>query len=128
MAAQSAHDTKKEADLKNAKAEAKLAKTTGVRSFYVTPELTTTANGGIELTLLCFTLPERKLLGEVSVKASGAPMPHLLRAIAPPRDQGRIADVRVGLAQLRAASRRPISPSVVTISRRAASQLMVRTS
>lgn len=52
-----------------------------LRGFYLMSNVDTTPTGGLKLTLVCFRYPERVLLGEVNVKAKGAPSDHLIRAL-----------------------------------------------
>jgi hypothetical protein len=54
-----------------------------LKGFVVNPELSTHAPAGLKLSLLVLTYPDRSILGEVSVKASGAGASELIRALAP---------------------------------------------
>jgi hypothetical protein len=54
-----------------------------LKGFVVNPELSTHPPSGLKLSLLVLTYPDRSILGEVSVKASGAGPSELIRALAP---------------------------------------------
>lgn len=54
-----------------------------LKGFMLKVELDSTPSGGLKVNLVCFTYPERSLLGEVNVKASGAQAADLIRAMAP---------------------------------------------
>jgi hypothetical protein len=54
-----------------------------LKGYLLMPELHSLPGGGIKLHMLCFTYPERALLGEVNVKASGGGPSDLIRALAP---------------------------------------------
>jgi len=54
-----------------------------LKGFVLNPELHTHPPGGVRMTLLVLTYPERSILGEVSVKARGAGMPALINALSP---------------------------------------------
>ena len=67
-------------DPKAAKAVIKKRK---MRGYELMAELSSMPNGGLRLSLLCFTYPERALMGEVTVKASGGKPKDLVKALAP---------------------------------------------
>jgi HEAT repeat protein len=54
-----------------------------LKGYYLMPKLQSLPSGGLKLVLVGFTYPEKSLLGEVTMKASGAPAPDLIRAIVP---------------------------------------------
>jgi len=54
-----------------------------LKGFMLKVELDSTPSGGLKVNLLCFTYPDRNLLGEVNVKASGGKTETLIRAMAP---------------------------------------------
>jgi len=54
-----------------------------LKGFMLKVELDSTPSGGLKVNLLCFTYPDRNLLGEVNVKASGGKTEALIRAMAP---------------------------------------------
>jgi HEAT repeat protein len=54
-----------------------------LKGFMLRVELDTTPSGGLKVNLVCFTYPERNLLGEVNVKASGGKPADMIRAMAP---------------------------------------------
>ncbi len=54
-----------------------------LKGFHLIAHVSSLPNNGLKLTVLCFNYPDKALQGEVSVKASGAPMPDLIRALAP---------------------------------------------
>jgi HEAT repeat protein len=58
-------------------------KALGVKGFLLRPEAEPQASGALKLRLLCLTYPDKAILGEVSVQASGAPPPDLIRALVP---------------------------------------------
>jgi hypothetical protein len=68
--------------------ESKAAATSVVRGrhmkgFALNPELHTYPPSGLRMSILVLTYPDHSILGEVSVKASGAGPPDLIRALAP---------------------------------------------
>jgi hypothetical protein len=67
----------------DAKAARAVLKTRKLKGFQLNPKLASTPDGGIRLILLGMTYPERKLLGEVTIKAAGAPPADLLQALVP---------------------------------------------
>jgi hypothetical protein len=72
------------APAKETKAAAKsVIKAKQLKGFYLRVELDRTNTGGLRLNLICFTYPDRSLLGEVNVKASGGQPADLIRALAP---------------------------------------------
>ena len=54
-----------------------------LKGYYLKIELDRTNTGALKLNLICFTYPDRSLLGEVNVKASGGQAADLIRALAP---------------------------------------------
>jgi len=54
-----------------------------LRGFLLRIELDTTPAGGLKVNLVCFTYPDKNLLGEVNVKASGGKVTDMIRAMAP---------------------------------------------
>lgn len=54
-----------------------------LKGYQLKVELQPAPSNGIKLHVVCFTYPERSLLGEVNVKASGAKAADLIRALAP---------------------------------------------
>jgi hypothetical protein len=54
-----------------------------LKGFMLRIELDTTPAGGLKVNLVCFSYPERNLLGEVNVKASGGKVTDMIRAMAP---------------------------------------------
>jgi len=54
-----------------------------LKGFMLMPELHSLPGGGIKLHMICLTYPEKALLGEVNVKASGGGAKDLIRALAP---------------------------------------------
>lgn len=65
------------------KAAKALIRKTKARGYELLAELSSLPNGGLRLSLLCFTYPDRALMGEVTVKASGAKPKDLVKALAP---------------------------------------------
>jgi len=54
-----------------------------LKGFMLKVELDSTPAGGLKVNLVCFTYPDRNLLGEVNVKASGGQVADMIRAMAP---------------------------------------------
>jgi len=54
-----------------------------LKGYMLRIELDTTPAGGLKLNLVCFTYPDRNLLGEVNVKASGGQVTDMIRVAAP---------------------------------------------
>lgn len=54
-----------------------------LKGFMLRIELDTTPAGGLKVNLVCFTYPDKNLLGEVNVKASGGKVTDMIRAMAP---------------------------------------------
>jgi len=54
-----------------------------LKGFLLRIELDTTPAGGLKVNLVCFTYPDKNLLGEVNVKASGGKVTDMIRAMAP---------------------------------------------
>jgi hypothetical protein len=54
-----------------------------MKGFVLNPELHTYPPSGLRMSILVLTYPDKSILGEVSVKASGAGPPDLIRALAP---------------------------------------------
>jgi hypothetical protein len=54
-----------------------------MKGFALNPELHTYPPSGLRMSILVLTYPDHSILGEVSVKASGAGPPDLIRALAP---------------------------------------------
>jgi hypothetical protein len=52
-----------------------------LKGYELHAELSAAPNGGLRLSILCFTYPGRSLLGEVSVKGAGAKPPVLVKAL-----------------------------------------------
>jgi hypothetical protein len=72
------------APAEESKADAKMViKSKQLKGYYIKVELDRTAAGGLKLNLICFTYPDRSLLGEVNVKAQGGQPADLVRALAP---------------------------------------------
>jgi hypothetical protein len=61
----------------------KVIKSRKLKGFMLKVELDSTPAGGLKVNLVCFTYPEKSLLGEVNVKASGGQAADLVRALAP---------------------------------------------
>lgn len=61
-----------------AKAQLKKRK---LKGYELHAEISPAPNGGMRLSILCFSYPGRSLLGEVSVKGAGAKPPALLKAL-----------------------------------------------
>lgn len=58
-------------------------KSKNLKGFMLKVELDSTPAGGLKVNLLCFTYPEKSLLGQVNVKASGGQVADMVRALAP---------------------------------------------
>jgi len=54
-----------------------------LKGYMLRVELDTTPSGGLKVNLVCFSYPDRNLLGEVNVKASGGKVADMIRAMAP---------------------------------------------
>lgn len=54
-----------------------------LKGFYIKVELDRSAAGELKMNLICFTYPDRSLLGEVNVKGSGAQPAAIIRKLAP---------------------------------------------
>lgn len=54
-----------------------------LKGFYIKVELDRSAAGELKMNLICFTYPDRSLLGEVNVKGSGAQPAAIVRKLAP---------------------------------------------
>jgi hypothetical protein len=54
-----------------------------LKGFMLRVELDTTPTGGLKVNLVCFTYPDKNLLGEVNVKASGGKAKDMILAMAP---------------------------------------------
>jgi hypothetical protein len=61
----------------------RVLKSKKLKGFMLKVELDSAPAGGLKLNLVCFTYPEKSLLGQVNVKASGAQAADLVRALAP---------------------------------------------
>lgn len=53
------------------------------RAYELVAELSSLPDGGLRLSVVCFSYPERTLQGEVSVKGKGGKPKDLVRALAP---------------------------------------------
>jgi hypothetical protein len=72
------------APAKETKAAAKkVLKARKLKGYQLKVELQPAPSDGLKLHVVCFTYPEKTLLGEVDVKASGAKAADLIRALAP---------------------------------------------
>jgi hypothetical protein len=67
----------------NPKQARSVLKTKKLRGYQLMPKLYSLPNGGLRLTLVGLTYPDRALLGEVSLKASGGQPADLLGALVP---------------------------------------------
>lgn len=54
-----------------------------LKGFMLRVELDSTPSGGLNMNVVCFSYPERNLIGEVNVKASGGKVTDMIRAMAP---------------------------------------------
>lgn len=54
-----------------------------LKGFRLDAELKPAPNGGLTLALVCFTLPEQSVLGQVEARAAGGAPPDLVKALAP---------------------------------------------
>lgn len=54
-----------------------------LKGYYVEVQLEASAPTALKMNVVCFTYPERSLLGEITVKASGAKPADLIKALAP---------------------------------------------
>jgi hypothetical protein len=54
-----------------------------LKGYYIKVELDRTGAGELKLNLICFTYPDRSLLGEVNVKGSGGQLAAIVRKLAP---------------------------------------------
>jgi hypothetical protein len=61
----------------------KVIKSKRLKGYMLKVELDSTPAGGLRVNLVCFTYPEKSLLGEVNVKASGGQAADMVRALAP---------------------------------------------
>lgn len=55
----------------------------GIPGYLLLAEVHPTDNGGLRITVVCLSYPDRALLGQVEVKASGAESAELLKALVP---------------------------------------------
>jgi hypothetical protein len=64
-------------------AAAEVLKKQKLKGFMITVALEAQADGGVRMDALCMTYPERRLIGQSTVTASGAGADDLIRALAP---------------------------------------------
>lgn len=65
------------------KAALQKIKSQNLRGYLLQVELDSTPSGGLKVNLVCFSYPDKSLLGEVNVKASGGKPEAMIRAMAP---------------------------------------------
>ena len=64
-------------------AAAEVLKRQKLKGFMITIAMEAQADGGVRMDALCMTYPERRLIGQSTVSASGADADDLIRALAP---------------------------------------------